>query len=714
VSNAPVGSYAITPGLALGPGLTNYAIGYSNGTLFVSAASLLITAHDTNKVYGATLTPVDYSVTGLLNGDSVTNVTLASPGGVSNAPVGSYAITPGLALGPGLTNYAIGYSNGALIVSAANLLITAHDTNKVYGATLTPVDYSVAGLLNGDSVTNVTLASPGDVSNAPVGSYAITPGLALGPGLTNYGISYSNGTLTVGAAALTITASNAAKVEGSTVAFVGTELRANGLLNTDSVTNATLSSIGAASGAPVGLYPITITNALGSGLSNYAIAYVQGTLTVTNPEPEFRITSVIVAAGLATVTWNSVPGCQYRLLYKDDLPAVNWSVVPVDQVATGVSTSHTNILGSSPARFYRVQNVTNSAPVLPVLGDMIVPEFTTLVVTNTATDPNQPAELLAYALTEAPTNATISLEGIIIWTPGEDQGGSTNIFTTVVTDNGGLKATNRFAVVVTEVNEAPVFVATPPDVIIPELTTLTVTNQATDADLPANVLTYSLLNPPAGATIDANGIITWTPDEGQGPGTNHLVTVVSDGLLSVTNSFAVVVTEVNVPPVFVATPPDMTIPELWTLTVTNRATDADLPANVLTYSLVNPPAGATIGTNAVITWTPTSAQAGSSNLFVTVVNDGYVSVTNHFVVTVGASSALPLFVITAITVTNNVATVTWNSTGGATYVLQFKNSATDTNWTDVTPSVQATDASAWMSNAVNGATQQFYRVKRLQ
>jgi len=36
---------------------------------------------------------------------------------------------------------------------------------------------------------------------------------------------------------------------------------------------------------------------------------------------------------------------------------------------------------------------------------------------------------------------------------------------------------------------------------------------------------------------------------------------------------------------------------------------------------VNPPGGARIDTNGIITWQPTSAQAMSTNLFMTVVTD---------------------------------------------------------------------------------------------
>src|SRR6478736_416729 len=148
------------------------------------------------------------------------------------------------------------------------------------------------------------------------------------------------------------------------------------------------------------------------------------------------------------------------------------------------------------------------------------------------------------------------------------------------------------------------------------------TNNATDSDLPANTLTYSLLAAPGNATISTNGVITWTPGESEGPGTNTITTVVSDGTLSVTNQFVVTVNEVNVAPVFVSTPTNRSISELTQLVVTNNATDSDLPANVLTYSLLNAPGNATISTNGVITWTPGESEGPGTNTITTVVRDG--------------------------------------------------------------------------------------------
>ena len=50
--------------------------------------------------------------------------------------------------------------------------------------------------------------------------------------------------------------------------------------------------------------------------------------------------------------------------------------------------------------------------------------------------------------------------------------------------------------------------------------------------------------------VDTDGVITWTPTEAQGPSTNVLTTIVSNGDDSVTNNFVVEVTEVNVPPTY--------------------------------------------------------------------------------------------------------------------------------------------------------------------
>jgi len=191
----------------------------------------------------------------------------------------------------------------------------------------------------------------------------------------------------------------------------------------------------------------------------------------------------------------------------------------------------------------------NSAPVLPAQSNRTIAELTSLIVTNRASDADLPANTLTYSLIASPAGAAISASGVITWTPTEAQGPSTNVITTVVTDNGvpPLSATNSFVVVVNEVNTAPVLPAQANRTIVNQASLL-VTNTAADSDIPANAVTYTLVNPPAGALIDTNGIITWTPIPAQTPSVGVMTTIASDnGLppLSATNSFTVTVADTN-------------------------------------------------------------------------------------------------------------------------------------------------------------------------
>ena len=88
------------------------------------------------------------------------------------------------------------------------------------------------------------------------------------------------------------------------------------------------------------------------------------------------------------------------------------------------------------------------------------------------------------------------------------------------------------------------------DKTVNEQAALTFTATATDGDLPANTLTFSLdAGSPTGATINAStGAFSWTPSEAQGPGTFPVTIRVTDGgtpTLGDSQTFAVTVNEVN-------------------------------------------------------------------------------------------------------------------------------------------------------------------------
>jgi hypothetical protein len=313
-----------------------------------------------------------------------------------------------------------------------------------------------------------------------------------------------------------------------------------------------------------------------------------------------------------------------------------------------------------------------SPPMLPTQPDFQVSEGSLLSVTNSASDADLPGDFLAYQLVNPPAGMSVDAGGVIGWMPSEAQGAGTNLITTIVTDSIGLSDTNTFTIIVTEVNAAPIFVVTPAEQTVLEGGLLTVTNSASDLDVPVQTLVYSVNNGPVGLVIETNGVITWTPGEADGGTTNAIETVVTDGLVSVTNLFSVVVTEVNETPLFAVTPVEQTVLEGGLLTVTNSATDVDVPVQTLVYSVNNGPVGLVIETNGVITWTPGEADGGTTNAIETVVTDGVVSVTNLFSVVVTEVNVAPAFAVTPAEQTvaeGSLLTVT-NSAGDSDLPVQ--------------------------------------------
>ena len=240
--------YAIIPSIAIGNGMSNYVIGYVNGTLTVDPAALTITANNGSKVYGSvkTYAGTEFTTTGLVNGNTVTSVTLTSTGDPATATVGNYTMTASAAVGTGLNNYTINYVNAVLTVDPKALAITASDRTKIYGdvVTFAGTEFTTpaGALVNGDAVTSVTLTSTGAAATATVAGspYPIVASAATGIGLSNYTISYVNGILTVTQKVLTITAANQSKIYGQTFTFTGTEFTSAGLVNGNSISSVTL------------------------------------------------------------------------------------------------------------------------------------------------------------------------------------------------------------------------------------------------------------------------------------------------------------------------------------------------------------------------------------------------------------------------------------------------------------------------------------------
>lgn len=345
--------YAIGASAATGTNLGNYTITYQTGDLTIDRASLRITADDQSKVYGttATLGTTAFSVDGLLNADSVASVVLDSPDGapddatVDGSP---YAIAASGPNGVGLDNYDISFVNGALTVTPARLTVTAGDTSKTYGdiADLDAVGFEVVGflgLVDGEQIIQVTLNSDGIPVTAGVGTYAIEGSDAVGTGLTNYTINYADGALQVDPRALTITVADQAKIYGDAITAT-TDFAQDGLINGDTVSAVSVTSDGTPGTAVVGLYDLVGTDAEGTGLANYTIAFVDGTLRVDPRALTIAVTDQTKIYGdVFTTTSDFDP----EGLVNDD--SVDTISVTSDGAAATAVTGNYDLVGSNAA-----------------------------------------------------------------------------------------------------------------------------------------------------------------------------------------------------------------------------------------------------------------------------------------------------------------------------------------------------------------------------
>ena len=128
--------------------------------------------------------------------------------------------------------------------------------------------------------------------------------------------------------------------------------------------------------------------------------------------------------------------------------------------------------------------------------------------------------------------------------------------------------------------------------------------------------------------------------------------------------------------------PNRTIAAQTALVVNNAASDLDLPPQSLNYQLLAPPLGAAIDANGVITWTPSAAQAFTTNLITTIATDGGtppLSATNAFIVTVLNAITPPAITSQPVSLTNNIAanvSFSVTATGTSPVYQWFKNGTT--------------------------------------
>ena len=187
----------------------NYSL---TSTTLTTTASILrrpltVAANTLSKIYGDTLNlpSGSFSVDGLVQGESLGTLVLASAGAVAAANAGAYTLSIGGANGGSFNpdNYVLTYVNGSLNVAPRPLTIAANSVVRFADqANPTRFGYStsVGGLTGGDSLASVLVSAPPTSVGAPaVSVFDLLPGSAVfGSGTaSNYAISYARGVLLV-------------------------------------------------------------------------------------------------------------------------------------------------------------------------------------------------------------------------------------------------------------------------------------------------------------------------------------------------------------------------------------------------------------------------------------------------------------------------------------------------------------------------------------
>ncbi|HEY0455840.1 MAG TPA: MBG domain-containing protein, partial [Verrucomicrobiae bacterium] len=231
------------------------------------------------------------------------------------------------------------------------LTVSADEKTKVYGAPLPALTVSYSGFVSGDDSTILTGApalSTTVTSGSGVGNYPISITKGTLASSKSYRFSFSPANISVTPAPLIITADNKTKTQGLPNPALTASF--SGFVNGDDM--AALSSppaltTTATANAKPGSYVIT---ASGAAAANYTISYVDGILTVVAPP---AVTTSQTGNNL-TLTWSTVAGQSYQVLFTDDL-GNPWQPLGNVQTGDGSPLSVTFDTTTAPHRFYQIQ-----------------------------------------------------------------------------------------------------------------------------------------------------------------------------------------------------------------------------------------------------------------------------------------------------------------------------------------------------------------------
>ena len=289
-SSSPVGTYDIVVSKGT---VENTMVTFVKGTLTIEKAPLTITAKNYTRKQGEDNPTFEVEYEGFKNSETesvLAKKPIVTCSATAPSAPGEYVIIPS---GASATNYEISYVNGKLTVTDADpVTITAKSYTIKYGDAIPAFEYETTGaVLSGTPQLNCTATSTSNV-----GTYDIV--ISKGT-VTNYNVTYVNGTLTIEKAPLTISGGTYTMKQGDALPELKAEYKGfkNGETEDVLTKKPTLTTTATSSSNP-GEYEVTVADA---EAQNYEISYEPGKIIVTQ------------TVGIENIELNGKSFCIYNL-----------------------------------------------------------------------------------------------------------------------------------------------------------------------------------------------------------------------------------------------------------------------------------------------------------------------------------------------------------------------------------------------------------------
>ena len=314
-----------------------------------------------------------------------------------------------------------------------------------------------------------------------------------------------------------------------------------------------------------------------------------------------------IGSSSGVLTFNSAP--VYATPTDSDLDGVYIVEVTVDDGESGTDSQMISVTVTG----------ANQDPVITSDGggsvaNLNIDENTTAVTTVTATDPDLPPQTLTYSLTGGADSGLFSIgssSGVLTFDSAPDyenpsDSDTNNVYIVEVTVDDGFGGTDTQTINITvdDANDAPVITSDGGGIYatayVAEESTAVTTVTATDQDVPAQTLTYSISGGTDASQFDINsssGVLTFlapndyeNPDDANSDGTYEVEVFVGDGNGGSDLQYInVVLTNENDAPVITSdgggSIANLDVVDEQTAVTTVAANDVDIPADTLTYTI---------------------------------------------------------------------------------------------------------------------------------